>query len=617
MMQAIDQVRQYVACVFRPDDWVEVRCLKGPAGQKQTRKYWRQAHDLVSLVPHLEGMNREGWDIYAGPNARKAENLSGDENVASFRVVFVDFDHLDADGASCTEIAMSTIADTNLPVPTMLIFSGHGCHGVWTLTESIDRDRWVNIQKRLIATLGTDPVIKNPERIMRLPGFQNVKAEPVDCFIVQADAGAVYAADEIEQALPELATVKEPRPAIPAQRANGSKEAKARAVLYAARWEGCSEGHRNSAAYRHACQLLRDFGLSSAHAWEILTDWNQSNTPQLSEEELRDAFTNAEKYGDGTVGSKLVEGRSAKRHAPAPRTAAGDDPASELESLIEAEIDGRYVNVVWPWPLLTDFGQCLTPGTRTMIVGTIGGSKSLALLQAVSLWVESGLKVAVLELERGRDFHLKRVLAQRTGIAELTKPKWVRENAEPVRALFNRHRPYLNSMGAAIHTAPRQFTTVQAGDWIEQRAAEGHRILAIDPVTALARGREPWHEDDAFMSRAEKAATAGGVSLVFITHAKKGAGNFPDLDSLAGSTAWARFADAILWLQSHDMKLSTVKVSCGTDEQKHDRTLHLLKTRSGEGTGLRLAYRFEVGRDRTRNEALTLRELGIIVKGKQ
>ena len=47
-----------------------------------------------------------------------------------------------------------------------------------------DLARWRNIQGALAEKLDSDKAIKNPERIMRLPGFKNVKNEPVDCFIL-------------------------------------------------------------------------------------------------------------------------------------------------------------------------------------------------------------------------------------------------------------------------------------------------------------------------------------------------------------------------------------------------------------------------------------------------
>ena len=52
------------------------------------------------------------------------------------------------------------------------------------------------------------------------------------------------------------------------------------------------------------------------------------------------------------------------------------------------------------------------------------------------------------------------------------------------------------------------------------------------------------------------------------------------------------------------------------DFQRRSRPA-LLKTRSGEGEHLRLAYRFETGKHEQDIGALTLRELGILVKTKK
>jgi hypothetical protein len=83
-------------------------------------------------------------------------------------------------------------------------------------------------------------------------------------------------------------------------------EKKARAMLYAAKWESCGEGKRNNAAYGHACQL-REFDLSEADAFEILTGWNNGNCPPLPEAEIRKAISNAESYAKRPAGTKLNE----------------------------------------------------------------------------------------------------------------------------------------------------------------------------------------------------------------------------------------------------------------------------------------------------------------------
>lgn len=615
MMTSRDQLAQFAACVYEPLDIVELRCLR----KGEAKKTWCTAAELPDYADRLDKGNAAGWDIYAGAIPRSAKGLSGDANVATYRVLFVDFDHIDADGCSPSEIAISRIEDAGLPQPTLVVFSGHGVHCYWRLREPVTEPVWRDLQARLIQALDSDKAIKNPERIMRLPGFKNLKREPVDTFIVDADPTRRYAADLFEQVLPPLTPSATPADRTePATRPDHDhKTAKARAILYASKWPSCGEGGRNNEAYRHAAQL-RQFNLAEGDASEILSDWNRTNTPPLPESELRQALASAYSHAKGTIGEKLTESRPARPPAPLPATAATTEPVAELEALVEKEIDGQFTNIDWPWPMLSDMGQCLTPGTRTMIVGSIGGSKSLFVLQALASWIDAGIKCAVLELERSRDFHLKRVLAQHARIADVTKPKWVAANPQLVRDLVAEHREALNKIGAAIHCAPRQLSLVQAAEWIEARCNEGCRIIAIDPITALARSAEPWRDDDAFMSRAEKAASSSGASLVFVTHSKKGGAGTPDLDSLAGSAAWARFPDAVLWLQAHDLRVSTIKTSCGTDEQPHDRVLHLLKTRSGEGTGLRLAYRFELGREPSDHGALTLRELGILVKrGKQ
>jgi len=183
-MNASDHIRQYIACVYEPDDWVEIRALR----DGNAKKFWRLARDLPSLIPELEALNRDRWNVYAGPNPRKGDRLSGDENVETCRCLFADFDHIEAaDGMGPSELVLAIIEEKGLPVPTMVISSGHGVHCYWRLTEAIPPDRWHGAQERLNAHLGSDPAIKNPERIMRLPGFRNVKAEPVDCFMVYAN----------------------------------------------------------------------------------------------------------------------------------------------------------------------------------------------------------------------------------------------------------------------------------------------------------------------------------------------------------------------------------------------------------------------------------------------
>ena len=598
-MGAVDQLKLYAPCVYRPDDWVEVRCIR----KKKVSKEWVQARDLLKPLARLDRQNRSGWNIYGGPNTRKDANLSGDENVLLCRCLFVDFDHIEAgDGMSPSDTVLAIIEDKGLPGPTLVVFSGHGVHCYWRLKEPLRPAEWRGIQERLNSHLGSDPTIKNPERIMRLRLMPNHKDL---CF---ANRDIVYELGQIADALPALAKSEPAKPAS-APRPDGYAQRKARAVLYAAKWPGCGEGHRNATAYRHSAQLLRDFMLYDVDAWEILREWNAGNTPPLPEEELRSAFQDAKKYGNRPEGSK-AEGTAppARAKAVTVQQEKAARPSDELNGLLQAQMEGRYTNVAWPWPILTDVGQFLTPGTRTLIVGGIGGSKSLLVLQGLAQWRTAGVSVAILELERKREFHLARILAQRSGCAAVTKCSWVQEHPDETQALFTEHRDTIDTLGVSIHTVPQQWYSAEACDWLQQRGDAGDKIIVIDPITSLARGREPWRDDDTFMARADKIASEYDAALIFVTHAKKGASHMPDLDSLAGSTAWARFADGVLWLEAHDRKVSAVSTCVGRDQHEHNRTIHLLKTRSGEGMGFRIAYDFSVP------EGLILHELGTVVR---
>lgn len=381
-MTTAEQIQQYVDCLYESGDMVEWRAIGGD--RKRTEQGWVSANALPARAQTLARLNSQGLNIYVGANPRKAAGLTGDANVPLCRALFVDFDHLDVgDGLSHDELACERIEKAGLPAPTLRVFSGHGIHAYWRLMEPMQSAYWTAIQERMILALDTDRVIKNPERIMRLAGFVNIKdaGKPVDCFVIEVDATRRYELAVIEAHLPQVLGPDPKPPTLTILRPDGYAERKARGVLYAAKCPGCSQGERNGTAFRHAAQMLRDFELSEADAWEIVASWNTRNDPPLDDGELRQAFNDAKKYGKGITGSKAASTKLPRQRAPLPDTTPPKDPASEAGSLIEAEIDGSFTNVEWPWPALTDLAQCLTPGARTLFVGGIGDQLRVFVLQ--------------------------------------------------------------------------------------------------------------------------------------------------------------------------------------------------------------------------------------------
>lgn len=191
---AREQVAQFVDLVFEPDDLVEVRCLRE---NSRPWRRWVRAAEVVDLVPELARLNADGWNVYAGANPRSRDGGGSDADVALARCLFVDFDDCGPAGAK------ARIEAAGLPTPTLVLDSGNGAHAYWRLEEPLeDLETWADYQRAAIAAVGSDPTIKNPSRIMRVPGFENLKPEK-DATLAQVFA---YVEDE-PHALEDLGLV--------------------------------------------------------------------------------------------------------------------------------------------------------------------------------------------------------------------------------------------------------------------------------------------------------------------------------------------------------------------------------------------------------------------------
>lgn len=284
--------------------------------------------------------------------------------------------------------------------------------------------------------------------------------------------------------------------------------------------------------------------------------------------------------------------------------------AEDVGNRIEAAIAGKWAAVELPWHYLERLTHPFLPGGICLVVGSVGHGKSFMILQCLADFHRRGYKIACLELEEDRTYHLSRVLAQEAAIPELVDPEWVRQNQDLAREKYAECKPFLESFGRCLWAEPdNQQTLDQVADWVAERAADGCRLMAIDPVTAAVGQDKPWISDNKFLQRIKRTASDTGTSIALVTHPTK-AYKGPDVNQLAGSAAYSRFAQSIIWLMGHQRKDSKVKGIGGTCNLEHDRTVMILKARNGRGGGLGLAFELD-------RETLRLKELGIIVKGKE
>ena len=256
-------IGEFLAAIFEPTDIIEFRTHHPERGASSR---WCAATNWRSQLAWLKSQNTSGAHIYVGANPRTKLNVRGDKNCALARTLFVDFDH----GATRQDAA-ARIQAAGMPNPSVLIESGHGVHAYWILSEPCsDWDVWRAKQSDLIEVLQTDRVIKNPERIMRLPGFTNHKPPATMATLLHADPSARYCMSDFPSPVPvpshantNLPPIMPDTPAMP--------DAEFWLNHYVA--QACI-GERNENGFKLACQL-RDSNVQFEHAEMVMARFQQ------------------------------------------------------------------------------------------------------------------------------------------------------------------------------------------------------------------------------------------------------------------------------------------------------------------------------------------------------
>lgn len=294
------QLQQFVGTLYHPQDVVEIRRIKPGHLVNST---WHRAVDIPSLYDALTKDNQAGWNIYAGANPRPAYGARGDDCIRIAHSVFIDLDDVDA-----LTLLTSWPERFKLPMPSLCIDSGHGLHAYWPLTNAVtDLAAWRELQRDLAHTTGGDPTIHNFERIMRLPGFLNVKREPhVPCRIIDS-TGEIFDYAELRASVPPR-----PKPVgrpIPIGSTSDASMAQryAACLAYLRKCPDAISGqYGHKATIRAACECIR-FGLDVAHVWQAMAWWNGSKCiPPWSEKELSHKISEAIKLRPTNLGIRMV-----------------------------------------------------------------------------------------------------------------------------------------------------------------------------------------------------------------------------------------------------------------------------------------------------------------------
>jgi replicative DNA helicase len=279
--------------------------------------------------------------------------------------------------------------------------------------------------------------------------------------------------------------------------------------------------------------------------------------------------------------------------------------AQAVDKEIEAEIQGtRYAVKIPNFPCLSTT-KALLPGSLTVLCGSPGASKSLLLLEWIWRWDMAGVPVSVLEMEKGAAFHMRRALAQIAACSTLTDDVWVKRNAEQARATKEHYRKQLErfSEESVIQSPACRVDVDNIIRWIWSECRNGRRVIAIDPINAMAGQDRRFLDQERLVGEAGNLVTKYGASLIMVIHPatpKPGDKLVAAQENIQGSKSLRQFVDTILWLEAHGPESQSFPhldeygqpepASLGRmrPEQPYNRTLHLLKVRLAPGAGKRI-----------------------------
>lgn len=300
-------------------------------------------------------------------------------------------------------------------------------------------------------------------------------------------------------------------------------------------------------------------------------------------------------FGTGSTADILTNATLAVAAAGNHSRKPSQTSSADVRARIESAIAGQRVSISWPWRSVTRYANPCAPGAVTILCGEPGSGKSLAFQEAMLAWHQQGIPTAILHLEKNREYHQIRALAQLAGESSLTSDQWQRANPKEARMAEEEYRDVLNSYGATVFDDPDgSMTLEQVQTWMAARATEGARVVGVDPITAAASGPKPWEDDRRFIVACQAMAARHNCSVVLVTHPRNITGTAPNMDQLAGGRAYSRLTDCVLWLQGHNPpEDGKITYACGEVGGEYNRSIALCKTRDGAGQGIIVAIAFD------------------------
>jgi len=186
--------------------------LGKPPHETRLRGFLPSGHPLKSSdtgrkssysIAAITNWQQEGRGVYTVIN----NGGDTDAQITSCNALFCEWDDRDVSWQ------ITAWRELNLPEPSFIVLTGgKSAHLYWRFTAPISVDSWRDLQTRLLEYADADRTLKNPSRVMRLPGAWHLgpdgKANSQTVILGQP-SGRSYTVEAFEQILPSPQVVTE------------------------------------------------------------------------------------------------------------------------------------------------------------------------------------------------------------------------------------------------------------------------------------------------------------------------------------------------------------------------------------------------------------------------
>lgn len=182
-----------IGSLFNPTDEVCLRVFADKKGDPFTgTKLSVEAGKFSSIMTTLEQHNQQNRGIFYVVNYGGQDDAS----ITRINAQFVECDDLSFDEQK------KQIEDFPLK-PSLVIKTRKSLHTYWFIKGG-EVGRFRTVQKQLIKHFGGDPACVNESRVLRLPGFNHCKEDPVKVECLSFHPELRYTQDELSAVLPDV-----------------------------------------------------------------------------------------------------------------------------------------------------------------------------------------------------------------------------------------------------------------------------------------------------------------------------------------------------------------------------------------------------------------------------